>query len=58
MGVTFHLVGKNQSILNGRYKADGSSTVSVTLDFDQLHDDKFKIYAGISLTIRLDRNPK
>lgn len=57
LGVTFHLVGKNQSILNGKYKEDGTSTVSENLDFDQLHDDKFKIYAGVSLTLRLDGNP-
>lgn len=57
LGINLHIIGKNQHVLDGKYKEDGTSTITENLDFDQLHEEKFKLHWGVSISYRFGSNP-
>lgn len=57
LGINLHLVGKSQHVLDGKYKEDGTSKVTEFLDFNQLHEEKFSLYGGFTISFRFESNP-
>lgn len=55
LGLNAHVIGKNQKVLNGRYNE--GDIISENLDFDQLHESRFNLHWGLSVSYRFKNNP-